>query len=158
MFKNKNNKTVTKNTSIQSPTLNMISEGTTLEGTLNSQNDIRIAGRLKGEGISKGKLIVTSSGVIQGDVKVADADIAGRVEGTLRVSNKLNLRDSAVIDGDIYTKSLLVEEGAQINGACRMGNDATGLNGAKDADYAKETSINKEKEDGKKEDAKGEKK
>ncbi len=149
MFNKKNNRTVSKNTSTQSPTLNMISEGTTLDGTLNSQNDIRIAGKLKGEGISKGKLIVTSSGVIQGDVKVADADIAGRVEGTLRVTNKLNLRDSAVIDGDIYTKALLVEEGAQINGACRMGSDATSLNNSKDADYARETTLKKEKETGK---------
>ncbi len=144
MFNNKNNKTVSKTTNTQSPTLNMISEGTTLEGTLNSQNDIRIAGKLKGEGITKGKLIVTSSGVVQGDVKVADADIAGKIEGTIRVSNKLNLRDSAVIDGDIYTKTLLVEEGAQINGACRMGSDSAMLDKSKDSEYAKESSVKKE--------------
>jgi cytoskeletal protein CcmA (bactofilin family) len=142
----KNNKTVSKTTNTQSPTLNMISEGTTLEGTLNSQNDIRVAGKLKGEGITKGKLIVTSSGIVQGDVKVADADIAGKIEGTIRVTNKLNLRDSAVIDGDIYTKSLLVEEGAQINGACRMGSDSAKLESTKDTDYAKETEVKKEKE------------
>ncbi len=143
MFNNKNKKTVSKTTNTQSPTLNMISEGTTLEGTLNSQNDIRIAGKLKGEGISKGKLIVTSSGLVQGDVKVADADIAGKIEGTIRVTNKLNLRDSAVIDGDIYTKTLLVEEGAQINGACKMGSDSANLDKSKDADFAKETTVKK---------------
>lgn len=145
MFNNKKSKTVSKTTNTQSPTLNMISEGTTLEGTLNSQNDIRIAGKLKGEGISKGKLIVTSSGVVQGDVKVADADIAGKIEGTIRVSNKLNLRDSAVIDGDIYTKVLLVEEGAQINGACRMGSDSVNLEKSNDADFAKESAVKSEK-------------
>jgi cytoskeletal protein CcmA (bactofilin family) len=146
MFNNKNNNTVSKTTNTQSPTLNMISEGTTLEGTLNSQNDIRIAGKLKGEGITKGKLIVTSSGVVQGDVKVAEADIAGKIEGTIRVTNKLNLRESAVIDGDIYTKALLVEEGAQINGACRMGSDSTKLDTSQDSDFAKETAVKKEKE------------
>ncbi len=145
MFNNKNNKAVSKTTtSNQSPTLNMVSEGTTIKGSVNSQNDMRIAGKLDGEAVSKGKLIVTSSGLVKGDVKVADADIAGKVEGTLRVTGKLNLRDSAVIDGDIYTKTLTVEEGAQINGACHMGSDATALDSGRDADYAKETSLNKE--------------
>ncbi len=146
MFNNKNNNTVSKTANNQSPTLNMVSEGTTLEGTINSQNDIRIAGKLKGEGISKGKLIVTSSGVVQGDVKVAEADIAGKIEGTIRVTNKLNLRSSAVIDGDIYTKSLLVEEGAQINGACRMGSDSANLDKSSDSDFVKETKVKKEEE------------
>jgi cytoskeletal protein CcmA (bactofilin family) len=145
MFNNKNNKTVSKTTtSNQSPTLNMVSEGTTIKGSVNSQNDMRIAGKLDGEAVSKGKLIVTSSGLVKGDVKVADADIAGKVEGTIRVTGKLNLRDSAVIDGDIYTKSLTVEEGAQINGACHMGSDATTLDTGRDADYVKETSLSKE--------------
>ncbi|WP_245683953.1 bactofilin family protein [Rhodohalobacter halophilus] len=137
---------MSKTANNQSPTLNMVSEGTTLEGTINSQNDIRIAGKLKGEGISKGKLIVTSSGVVQGDVKVAEADIAGKIEGTIRVTNKLNLRSSAVIDGDIYTKSLLVEEGAQINGACRMGSDSANLDKSSDSDFVKETKVKKEEE------------
>lgn len=122
MFNNKTGKNVNGSTS-QSPSLNMISEGTKLKGTLNSQNDIRVAGKIEGEAISKGKLIVTSSGIIHGDAKVADADIAGKVEGTLRVSGKLNLRQTAVIDGDIYTKTLIVEEGAQMNGSCHMGGD-----------------------------------
>lgn len=120
MFNNKNNNTVSGKSS-QSPALNMISEGSKLKGTINSQNDIRVAGHVEGETISKGKLIVTSSGFIDGEVKVADADVAGKIEGTLRVTGKLNLRQSAVINGDIFTKTLIVEEGAQMNGACRMG-------------------------------------
>lgn len=109
----------------QSPSLNMISEGTSLKGIVNTQNDIRIAGKCDGEVISKGKLIVTSSGVIDGSVKALDSDIAGKVEGELRISNKLILRQSAVIDGDIYTKTLIVEEGAEMNGACHMGSEAS---------------------------------
>lgn len=122
MFNNKTDKKVNGTTS-QSPALNMVSEGTKFKGTIDSSNDIRIAGYVEGEATTKGKLIVTSSGVVNGDSKVADADIAGKVEGTLRVSGKLNLRQSAIINGDVYTKTLIVEEGAQINGACRMGSD-----------------------------------
>lgn len=121
MFNNKNDNKVNGTQSSQSPALNMVSEGTTFKGTIDSSNDIRIAGVVEGEAITKGKLIITSSGVVNGDSKVGDADVAGKVEGTLRVGGKLNLRQSAVINGDVYTKTLIVEEGAQINGACRMG-------------------------------------
>lgn len=103
------------------PSINMISEGTHLKGNLSTKNDIRIAGSLEGEAKADGKLIISSTGKVNGDVHAVDADIAGRLEGEIRVTNKLVLRQSAVIDGDIQTKCLLVEEGAQINGACRMG-------------------------------------
>lgn len=94
-----------------------------MNGNIHSNSDIRVAGTIEGEALSKGKLIVTASGRIKGDVTSSDADVAGRLEGEVRISNRLILRKSAIVDGNIYTKSLLVEEGAQINGACRMGAD-----------------------------------
>lgn len=130
MFNSKNDKKSTaakmnnNSTGNNLPSVNMISEGTHLKGTLKTKNDIRIAGTLEGEAKANGKLIVSSSGKIDGDVNAVDADIAGHLEGEIRVTNKLILRQSAVIDGDIITKTLLVEEGAQINGACRMGESA----------------------------------
>ena len=124
MFKKEENKTVSVSKN-QSPTLNMISEGTSLNGTINTENDIRIAGKTNGEVNSKGKLIVTSSGVVEGSINSKDADIAGKIEGEIRISNKLTLRQSAVIIGDIYAKTLIIEEGAEMNGTCRMGANAT---------------------------------
>lgn len=105
------------------PSVNMISEGTNLKGNLSTKNDIRIAGSLEGEANATGKLIITSTGKVTGDVQAEDADIAGTLDGEIYVKNKLVLRQSAVIDGDIHTKTLLVEEGAQINGTCHMGED-----------------------------------
>lgn len=124
MFKKEEN-IIVNGSKNQSPTLNMISEGTKVKGTINSENDIRIAGSTDGEVISKSKLIVTSNGHVEGEVKALDADIAGKVEGELRISNKLTLRQSAIINGDIFAKTLIVEEGAEMNGTCRMGAEAT---------------------------------
>lgn len=124
MFKKEENTTVSASKN-QTPSLTMISEGTNFNGTINTENDIRIAGKTDGELNTKGKLIVTSTGVVEGNIHVMDADIAGKIEGELRVSNKLTLRQSAVIEGDIYTKTLIVEEGAEMVGACRMGAEAS---------------------------------
>jgi len=138
--KKSSNNTASNNSS-QSPSVNILSEGTKLKGDLNSQTDIRIGGIVEGEAVSKGRLIVTGNGKIVGNITSADADIAGRVEGEVKVSNKLTLRESAIIDGNIYTKILIVEEGAQINGSCRMGSDAKSLSQNSDADYASDTKI-----------------
>ncbi len=138
---NKNTDSNVNGTSQKSPSLNMISEGTTIKGTIKSQNDLRIAGRLEGEAICKGKVIVSSSAHIDGNIASADADIAGKIEGTVKVSNKLSLRQSAIVGGDIYTEVLIVEEGAQINGNCRMGNNETTIDGATDAEYAESTVV-----------------
>lgn len=132
--------TVSENTN-HTPAVNILSEGTKLKGDLNSQTDIRIAGTVNGEATSKGKLIVTGNGKIIGNITSADADIAGKVEGEVKVSNKLTLRSSAIIDGNIYTKTLIVEEGAQINGSCRMGSDSKSLSERSDADYVGDTKV-----------------
>lgn len=138
--KTENNK-VSELQSNHSPNVNILSEGTKLKGDLKSQSDIRIAGHIDGEAISKGKLIVTTTGKIIGNMTSSDADIAGKVEGEVRVSGKLTLRENAVIDGNIYTKTLIVEEGAQINGSCRMGADSKILSEKSDSDYLKDTQV-----------------
>lgn len=140
MFKNKTDNKV-NGTAQKSPSLNMISEGTTIKGTIKSQNDLRIAGRLEGEAICKGKVIISSSAHIDGNIASVDADVAGKIEGTIKVSNKLSLRQTAIIGGDIYTKVLIVEEGAQINGNCRMGSQNENIDGASDATYAESTVV-----------------
>lgn len=139
LHKNPDNKV--NGTSQKSPSLNMISEGTTIKGTIKSKNDLRISGRLEGEAICKGKVIVSSAAHIDGNVASVDADIAGKIEGSIKVSNKLSLRQSAIIGGDIYTKVLIVEEGAQLNGNCRMGSPENSIDGATDADYAESTVV-----------------
>ncbi len=138
---NKTDKTVSTTTNNTSPAVNIISEGTKLKGNLNAQNDVRIGGIIEGEALSKGKLIITEKGKVIGNISSADADIAGRVEGEVKVHNKLVLRQDAVIDGNIYTKTLVVEEGAQINGSCRMGEGTTKLSQSSDADFEKGTKL-----------------
>lgn len=120
---NKEKKSGTVNKNAQgTPSLNMISEDTKLKGTLNSQADLRIAGHIEGEILCKGKVIITSSAKIDGNITSLDADLAGQILGTIKISNKLIVRKTAKVRGDIYTKSLTVEEGATLNGGFRMGN------------------------------------
>lgn len=122
MFKKQKKLENVKNKAQFTPSLNMISEDTKLKGMINSQTDLRIAGHIEGEIVCKGKLIITSSAKIDGNITTSDADIAGQVLGSIKVNSKLTLRKTAKVRGDIFTKSLTIEEGATLNGGCRMGN------------------------------------
>ena len=144
------------------PSVNMISEGTKLKGTLTTKNDVRIAGTLDGEAEAEGKIIVSSTGRVDGNIEAVDADIAGNIDGEVRVSNKLIFRKSATIEGDIYTKTILAEEGSQINGSFHMGENvkeeinksskrsSSKLGSSISKDDNSENSANKEKSKAKK--------
>lgn len=139
MLKKNKIKPPVNGTTPKTPSLNLISEGTRIKGTITSQNDLRISGRLEGEAICKGKIIVSSSAHIDGNLTTVEADIAGNITGTLKISDRLTLRKSAIVGGDIYTKILVVEEGAQMNGNCRMGAGDKELNISDDTEFVKET-------------------
>lgn len=141
--KNKKKKKAVSNNTLNNkiPTVNIISDGTKVKGNIQTASDIRVSGTIIGEAISKGKVIVTDSGLMKGNTTCENADIAGKIEGDIRVKNKLVLRQSAVVDGNIFTKTLIVEEGAQINGACKMGIDSHNLSQNNDAQFAEETQL-----------------
>lgn len=137
----KTSKTVSNKQTSQSPAVNIIGEGTKLKGNLHANSDIRISGTIIGEALSKGKIIITSNGEVSGNVSSADADVAGRIEGDITVQSRLILRKNAVVDGNIYTKMLVIEEGAQMNGTCKMGESSKQISQKNDSDYANQTKV-----------------
>jgi cytoskeletal protein CcmA (bactofilin family) len=71
--------------------------------------------------------VVGKSGHITGDVVCQNASIEGRIEGNVEVEELLFLKSTAYIKGDILTRKIVVEEGAEFNGNCRMNTAAKGL-------------------------------
>ena len=63
------------------PSVNIISEGSELEGFLKSEHDIRIGGVLKGTVETESKVIITEQGFVSCDIVCQNADIAGKVSG-----------------------------------------------------------------------------
>lgn len=116
--------TMAKNKRTMSDQINLVGEGTTFEGTLRAENDVRASGRIIGTIKVDGRAIIAESGGVEGEVIATNADIAGHVQGEIRVSERLVLKSTARIDGDIHTKRLVVEEGARFTGQCVMGEDA----------------------------------
>jgi cytoskeletal protein CcmA (bactofilin family) len=102
---------------------NSIGKGTYLEGNIETNGNIRIEGKIKGDIKSKSKVALGSSSQVEGNIIAQNADIEGEVKGRLEISELLVLKATAVIHGDIATAKMVVEPGAVFNGTCKMSSD-----------------------------------
>ena len=102
---------------------NIIGEGSTLTGNLNSSGNIRLEGKVKGDITSSSKVACGETSIVDGNVTADNAEIAGKVTGKVTVNDLLVLKSSAKIQGDISTNNLVIESGASFNGACDMGTE-----------------------------------
>lgn len=101
--------------------INLVGEGTVFEGTVRAENDVRASGTIIGTLKVEGKAMIAESGSVEGEIIATNADIAGQVQGEIHIEERLVLKSSARVDGNIETDRLVVEEGAQFSGECRMG-------------------------------------
>lgn len=101
--------------------MNQLGQGTTINGDVIAEGDVRIDGKVTGNVTSKSKVVVGATGVIDGNIHCSNAYVDGRVNGHIEVSELLILSKTAHITGDIKIKKLVVEEGAKFNGRCTMG-------------------------------------
>ncbi len=116
----KNNESM-KRTENNNSVVNIIGQGTSILGDINSNSDIRIDGTLKGSIKTEGKVVLGKEGVVEGDVVCQNADISGTIKAKITVSNLLSLKETAKLNGDIVTNKLSIEPGAEFTGSCSMG-------------------------------------
>lgn len=97
--------------------------------------------RVEGEFVSKGKIII--DGEVIGNIKTEDdiniggqakivaniiarsGIVAGEVKGNIRVKDRLDILATANIKGDVTANILSIEAGANLNGKCSVGENAT---------------------------------
>jgi cytoskeletal protein CcmA (bactofilin family) len=117
----------------ETPSINLLGGGTEVTGDIRSNGDIRIDGTLIGSINSSGKVVVGSTGRVDGEIFCLNADISGEVSARIKVSELLSLKSSARVVGDIITNKLAIEPGAIFTGSCKMESPTL----AEDAPYAR---------------------
>jgi len=111
--------------------INRVVEGTSIEGEIRCESNIRIDGTFKGNLTTKGRLVVGPAGKLEGTINCQNAELEGVVKGKIHVQQLLSLKSTSRVEGDIFTDKLAIEPGAAFTGACNMG--------AKVKDIKKET-------------------
>ena len=103
----------------------LISAGTILNGDIISDNDLRIDGTVKGNIKCSAKIIIGSTGFVDGNVEGGNADITGKVQGNIIVKEFLQLRAECNVSGNLSAVKLQIDPTATFNGQCQMGNAAS---------------------------------
>ena len=100
--------------------INRISQGTSVIGTIETNGDLRIDGRVEGNITSAGRVIIGETGFVKGDLVAKMLDIMGHFEGTIIVSEMTVLKSTAAVIGSLTPGKLVVEAGAKFDGTCIM--------------------------------------
>jgi cytoskeletal protein CcmA (bactofilin family) len=99
----------------------LIGAGSILQGDLEFTGGLRVDGHIKGhvsaQDSNNGTLVLSESGVIEGDVNVPHVVINGTVKGNIASTGHVELQSQARISGDIHYKAVEMELGAVLNGS-----------------------------------------
>jgi cytoskeletal protein CcmA (bactofilin family) len=100
--------------------LSIISAGTTITGDIECGGVLKVEGRVDGSVRRARQIMLAKDGSIHGDVAADEIVLGGVVDGNVSATDRLELQPTAVVNGDISTKSIVVMEGARINGSVKM--------------------------------------
>jgi len=99
--------------------------GVTIEGTIEGDADLRIAGKFKGDIQIKGDLSIEKGAHIAAKINAAIVTIAGELEGNIVASSQVRLLESGQLIGDLKAPTLTVAAGSRMRGHVEFGWNAS---------------------------------
>ena len=102
----------------------LISTDMTMQGSLSSNGDIQIDGRVEGDIRSIG-LVIGEKAEVHGEIYAEDVTVRGKVVGHIR-ARKVLLAATSRVEGDILHEAFAVEAGAFFEGNCRHSDNPLG--------------------------------
>lgn len=109
-----------KKTVQESPVRNIIGQGTTIKGDIETIGDFRIDGQLIGSIKVSGRIVVGPTGIVKGSIVCQNADISGNVQAGIKTEELTSMKATSNIEGDLLTSRLAIEVGARFSGKCDM--------------------------------------
>ncbi len=100
--------------------LSIVAPGMTITGDVQTAGVLKVDGEISGSVIGARQVLLGRSGVVRGNISAGEVVVAGSVDGSVSAHERLELQSTASVSGDIDTRSIVVIEGARINGMVRM--------------------------------------
>ena len=95
--------------------------GVSIEGRIEGDADVRIAGKFKGDIQIKGDLSIEKGAQLKAKINAATVTIGGAVEGNVVASAQVKLLESAQLIGDLKATTLIVAAGSKMRGHMEFG-------------------------------------
>ena len=103
-----------------SQTNTIVGPNTVIQGNLDIKGSLLIYGTVLGDVHSNGQVRTAKDSMIKGNVVADEAVIDGELDGSMTVKGRATLGTSARMLGDLRASLLVIEEGAQYSGKCKM--------------------------------------
>jgi cytoskeletal protein CcmA (bactofilin family) len=104
------------------PGINVVNLGAddVLQGRLEIQGDLKVAGKVEGELRASGNITIDSTAHIQASIEGSNVSVRGEVTGSVIAGRRLALSGKGRLNGDVKAGRLNVEDGATLNGMVTM--------------------------------------
>ena len=89
-------------------------------GTLNFEKSFLIQGKLSGDIMAKGILVVDEDAVVQANINASRVIIRGSVTGDVTASEKVEVTITGKLMGNVKAPEIFMETGCIFNGRCTM--------------------------------------
>jgi cytoskeletal protein CcmA (bactofilin family) len=101
----------------------IIAAGLTIEGKIEGNGHVRIAGNFKGDVHVQGNLTIESGAHLTGGVRAHTVVVGGELEGNIDAASRVELLQTGVLNGDLKAGSLTVAAGSRMRGRAEFGWD-----------------------------------
>ena len=98
----------------------ILSKDITFSGTLNFEKPFLIRGRLSGNILAKGLLVVDEEAVVEANINASRVVIRGSVKGDVTASEKVEVTITGKLVGNVKAPEIFMETGCTFNGRCTM--------------------------------------
>ncbi|MCL2320113.1 MAG: polymer-forming cytoskeletal protein [Treponema sp.] len=89
-------------------------------GTLNFEKPFLIRGKLSGDIVAKGLLVVDEEAVVEANINASKVVIRGSVKGDVTASEKVEVTITGKLVGNVTAPEIFMETGCTFNGRCTM--------------------------------------
>lgn len=100
--------------------------GLTIEGKIEGDGDVRIAGQFKGDVHVKGDVSIDKGAHITGKIHADTVTIGGELEGNIVAVTQVKMLESGQLIGDLKATTLTVAAGSRMRGNVEFGWDDLG--------------------------------
>lgn len=108
----------------------LIAAGLSIEGKINGNGHVRVAGKFKGDIQVEGNLHIDAGAKVEGQVKASEVIVSGELQGNIESAKRVELQQGGVINGDVKAGSLTVASGARMRGSVDFGFDDSTKSGS----------------------------
>lgn len=115
----------------------IIAAGLVIEGKINGNGHVRVAGKFKGDIQVEGNLHIDSGARVEGQVRASEVIVSGELQGSIESAKRVELQQGGTINGDVKAGSLTVAAGSRMRGSVDFGFE----DGAKSGSTAAPASV-----------------